>query len=138
MKRKEDNNAQNDSELKSLILEGGKDPNKPVQVYKSIAGLTNIGRTFFTTEAELYDKLTGVQANMAQKYGAEIYGQSAQLTKQRSNGNGANTASGDAVTNSGSLISCSVSRLMDLTKLKSESSLARESTGEYTDFAKAL
>lgn len=53
------------------------DVEKPVKVFKKIGGLTNLGRTYFWCRDELDKKREWVNAQLVQKYGAEIYGASA-------------------------------------------------------------
>ena len=48
------------------------------KVYKKIAGLTNLGRTYFCFQREINDKNKYAQDQMINKYGAETYGISAQ------------------------------------------------------------
>jgi len=78
-----------DDILKELVSEGidgevvvEDDKQLPVKVFKTIGGLTNLGRTYFWEIDELQDKRKWVEAQMVQKYGAEIYGTSAQLRGQ--------------------------------------------------------
>ena len=65
---------------KEIVVEGGSQP--PVKVFKTIGGLTNLGRTYFWEIDEVQDRRKWVEAQMVQKYGAEIYRTSAQLRGQ--------------------------------------------------------
>lgn len=71
-----------DDIMQDIIVEAG---GKAVKVYGKVAGLNCVGRTFFATEAEIADKNKWAQTQMMQKYGAEIYGASAQLQTQKAN-----------------------------------------------------
>lgn len=82
----------NEDVLKDEILGGvsfnegksnSEDVEQPVKVFKKIGGLINLGRTYFWKGDEIASKLEYVQAQMVQKYGAEIYGKSAQMTGQK-------------------------------------------------------
>lgn len=90
--------------MRGIYLEEDAKPAKvpPAPTPKQIGGLTNLGKTFIWSEAELEDKRKYAEAQMVQKYGAEIYGVSA------AQGNGS------------SLISCNVEPFVDLTHVKSE------------------
>ena len=46
---------------------------KAVKVYGKLYGLTNLGRTFFTSEWEVYKYKNEADKQMMQKYGTEIY-----------------------------------------------------------------
>ena len=100
--------------MKDVYLEAYGDAK--VKVYEKIGGLVNLGKTYFWNEKELDDVRLWVNAQMVQKYGAEIYGSSAQLKSQNKDG------TSDAIKRSGELISCSVVPLVDLSKLTNESS----------------
>ena len=58
--------------LRGIYLEAD---GKTVKVYKKIAQLTNLGRTYFVNTKELMEKKRIVDANMLQKYGVEMYGE---------------------------------------------------------------
>ena len=70
-----------ESILKDEFLEGifdegdgsGGKP-KPAKVYPKLAGLINLGRTFFVSSNEIAQKNKLAQDKMLQKYGAEVYG----------------------------------------------------------------
>ena len=113
--------------LPELLAQEGDDDDKkaekPVPVPKTIGGIVNLGKTYFWKQDEIKLKDEWVQAQMVQKYGAEIYGSSAQL-------NGSNG-------NASSLISCKVSQFVDLTHVKKES--GEESTNKkFNAFKKKL
>lgn len=90
--------------MRGIYLEADAKPAKvpPAPTPKQIGGLTNLGKTFIWSEGELEEKRKYTEAQMVQKYGAEIYGVSA------AQGNGS------------SLISCKVEPFVDLTHVKSE------------------
>lgn len=81
---------------KEIVLEADKQP-KAVKVFKTIGGLTNLGRTFFWNQNELNEKRKWVEAQMVQKYGAEIYGISAQLRGQADDKTSSAPASGGLI-----------------------------------------
>lgn len=58
--------------VKDIYFEG-----KAVKVYDSIYGLTNLGRSYFCTVAEVMKKADEAETQMMQKYGNEVYGKSA-------------------------------------------------------------
>ena len=108
---------------------------KPIPVEKKLAGLLNLGKTFFTNEAELAEKHNWAWYQVVQKYGEDICGGSAQLQTQRANtssvgdndGTGTGTGSKSELSGSpqfksesqsmqgrGGLIECSVSPLMQI------------------------
>ena len=90
--------------MQDIYFEADTKPAKvpPAPTPKQIGGLTNLGKTFIWSEGELEEKRKYTEAQMVQKYGAEIYGVS--------------SAQGGG----GSLISCNVSTFVDLTHVKSE------------------
>lgn len=90
--------------MQGIYFEADAKPAKvpPAPTPKQIGGLTNLGKTFIWSESELEEKRKYTEAQMVQKYGAEIYGVSA------AQGSGS------------SLISCNVSPFVDLTHVKSE------------------
>jgi hypothetical protein len=90
--------------VKDIYFEG----EKPIKVYNKIAQLNNLGRTYFVHTKELMEKKSQADANMLQKYGAEMYG---------------------------SLIKCEISELMDLSKLTE--SVFKEGKGTFKDFKAA-
>ena len=69
---------------------------KPLKVEKKLAGLLNLGKTFFVNEAELAEKHNWAWYQVVQKYGDEICGTSAQNANQRTtsdDGTGTGTSS---------------------------------------------
>ena len=89
-----------DDIMQDIYVESNDVPAVPTP--KQIGGLMNLGKTFIWSESELEEKRKYAEAQMVQKYGAEIYGVSA----AQGSGN--------------SLISCNVSPFVDLTHVKSE------------------
>lgn len=57
-----------------IFNEDEKIEKKPSKVYPKLAGLTNLGRTFFVSSTEIAEKNKQAQDKMLQKYGADIYG----------------------------------------------------------------
>lgn len=57
-----------------IFNEDEKNEKKPSKVYPKLAGLINLGRTFFVSSNEISEKNKLAQDKMLQKYGAEIYG----------------------------------------------------------------
>ena len=51
----------------------------PVKTYKKLAGLKNLGKTFFINGSEIKNKDDWVQTQMTNLYGAELFGRNAQL-----------------------------------------------------------
>lgn len=92
-----------------------------------IAGLKNLGRTFFINETDIKKADDYAQAQMVQKYGDEVYGKSAQLSGQHSNGTTSQTGTSSGT--AGSLIHCSVSRI---------SNRINEAGGDFTKFKRAM
>lgn len=91
------------SDIMQVVAEEVKD--KPTKVYKKIGGLINLGRTYFVNTKELDDKQKFAEANLVQKYGADIYG---------------------------AYISCSLKELLDLSKLNE--SIIHEANETFKDF----
>ena len=69
--------------LKEGIMSGiyveADDDGKAVKVYGELAGLPNVGRTFFATNNEILEKHKLAWAQIMQKYGKEICGSDAAL-----------------------------------------------------------
>ena len=59
--------------LENVFVEDG----DAIRVADEIAGLPNIGKTFFVFESEINEKALWAEQEMIKKYGAEIYGTSA-------------------------------------------------------------
>lgn len=87
-------------ELLGKIMNEGNDKPKESKVYPQISGLPNLGRTYFVSKAEVDEKNRYAQTQMAQKYGAEIYGISGQQASQRANST--STGGGSTGTQTGS------------------------------------
>ena len=87
---------------------------KKVKVYGKIGGIVNLGRTYFTTKREVFDKDEQVQTEMAQKYGKEMYGLSGQLKGQSSSSstNAGASGKGDNLDQNSGLIRCNVSTFL--------------------------
>lgn len=103
------------------------------KVYKKIAGLPNLGRTYFCKQSEVNDKKQFAQDQMVQKYGAEMYGINAQLGNQSSTGTAASTGNSGSV-NASSLISCKCTQFLKIPEKKANES---SKGGGYQQFQSA-
>ena len=95
------------------------DKGKSVKVMKNIYGLTNLGRTFLVSQQEVNSCADKAETQMMQKYGAEVYGKSAQYKNQKSTGGLSQTAVSEAggsgpISSGGGLIHCTVTPLKEL------------------------
>lgn len=107
--------------MSEIYVEAG-DDGKAVKVFGKIAGLPNLGRTFFKSNNEIIEKHEWAWAQIMQKYGNEICGGSAALkgdsptsaTAPNFNKKKANEAYGGGGESKGGLVECSVKHLMDI------------------------
>lgn len=103
--------------MDGIYLEGS---DSPVKVYSKIAGLPNLGKTFFVNNSEIIEKHTWAWAQVMQKFGSEICGSDASLKgdgKTRADApsfHGKQNESSGGSTSSGGLVECSVNFLMDI------------------------
>lgn len=105
------------------------------KVYKKIAGLPNLGRTYFCKQSEVNEKKQFAQDQMVQKYGAEMYGLDAQLGNQSSTDTAASTGkSSDSVDRHDSLIQCKCTQFLKIPEEKANES----SGGGYPQFENAF
>ena len=109
-----------DDLMRDIYLEATEQAEQPVKVYSKIAGLPNLGRTFFVNNSEIIEKHTWAWAQVMQKYGSEICGSDAALKgdgKTRADApsfHGKQNESSGGSTFSGGLVECSVNFLMDI------------------------
>ena len=112
-------------DLDKIYQESG---GKPIPTYKKLAGLVNLGKTYFINFGEVRKAHDWAQTQMTNKYGAELYGVNAQLAQQRNDG------TGNILDGRSSLITCNVSTMYNLPK----DGFVKEASGEYLDFKNTL
>ena len=111
---------------------------KAVKVYGKLAGLTNLGKTYFVNWDEINKAYEYARSQLMQQFGDEVFGKSAQMTGQSSTGTASNTGTGNVVKEAGGtgpLIDCTVDFLMDLPEKKKQ---LNEATGSFSKFIDAV
>ena len=68
--------------MQDIQLEAG---GSAVKVYGKLAGLTNLGKTYFVNWGEIDKANQYARSQIMQKYGNEVFGSSAQKKHQQSN-----------------------------------------------------
>ena len=123
-----------DDLMPHIYVEDGK-----LKVYGKLAGLNNLGKTYFVNWADIEKAYDYARTQLMQEFGNEVFGKSAQMKGQSSTGTASQTGQGNVVKEAeggtGPLIDCQVNFLMDLPEKKS---ILSEAIGSFTKFIEAV